>query len=179
MRRENRVGVDREHRQALLDDRRRQRQHLLQIVEAGDIARVPAVVERGAQRLRIGGLQVRSEADIAAPALVLAQFDHRHHQHQHYFADAVGAAARLDLIQHLASAPVQHGSAIDNHLADQFLFGAKMIVQSGIIALPGRIDDFLHRNAVHSSLRKQQLRRRLDLVLGLFRRGARRRAHSG
>src|SRR5271168_916265 len=34
---ENRVGVDYEHRQALLDDRRGQRQHLFEMIEASDV----------------------------------------------------------------------------------------------------------------------------------------------
>jgi len=85
--------------------------------EAFGVARIPAVIGCGAQGFRIGSLQVRGEANIAASALGLAKLDHRHHEHQHDVTNILRAALRLQFVQHFAAAAVQHGGAVDSRKA--------------------------------------------------------------
>ena len=147
--------------------------------EAGNIAGIPSVVERFPERPGVGRLQVRGETDIAAPALVVAEFDDGHHQYQENLADRRRSAARFHLAQHALSPFVEHRCAIDDHLTDQLFLGAEMIMQGGVVALSGRGNDLLHGHRVGAMAGEQQLRRRLDLVPGLFRGGAGHGPHSG
>lgn len=61
----------------------------------------------------------------ARPMPLVAELDHRHYQDQHNLANALRPAARLYFVRHLAAALVEHGGAVDDHLADQCLLGTK------------------------------------------------------
>ncbi len=54
-----------------------------------------------------------------------------------------------------------------------------MIMQRGVVALAGRRDDLLDGHRIDAVTGKQQLRRRLDLALGIIRRGAGGSPHLG
>ena len=120
---------------------------------------------------------MRDKPDIAAPAFVLAELDDRHDEDQHHLANVRRAAALFDVIEHFAPSRVEHGGAIDHHLPDQLFLGSKVVVQRGVVPLAGGIDNLLNRHRVDAMAGEQHLRRRLDLVPGLFRGGARRRSH--
>src|SRR5258708_35840391 len=84
---------------------------------------------------------------------------------------------RFSMSSSISRRRVEHGGAIDHHLPDQLFFGSEVIVQRGVVPLPGGIDNLLNGHRVDAMTGEQQLRRRLDLVPGLFRSGARRRSH--